>query len=135
MNYRTQTIREALSEGATYNQARNQWTTTRRRAMREQRHAEAVAEHIARGTHRGILPIERDAGGNWMPIAIEDCPRNWTPDRIAAFREYGATICRAISRDPRLADLVAAYVNQGARSANRSKLDRLRGRYGVKIRG
>ena len=133
MNYRTQIIRETMETGATYGEARNVFKAEYRRAQYLAKQAYALAARIERGAYTGTVPITIGENGP-EPIAILDCPRNWTAPMIASFRELGEAICREMARDPRLAKLVTTYVqNGGPDYSQRGEYYRLRTEYGANV--
>ena len=113
MNYHRQLIVDALTNGAKSNgQARNWANDQLHRERQLRRDAYKIAERIERGGHVGLLPIEETPDG-FQVIPILDCPRNWTPDRVAAFRELGRAILREMQANPKINRAIAGYISRG----------------------
>ena len=129
MNFKTQTIREEMAAGATYGEARNVFNQEYRKAKYLARKAYELASRIERGAAPAILPIVLTDGNTVEPIGILDCPRNWTSDRVASFREEGRYIVRQMMRDARLFKLVTTYLRGTPDNAKRGEFYRLRSEY------
>lgn len=106
-----QFIAQEIAESRSLGRNSNAAYRDHQRRQRLQRDAIEIARDIAKDQH-GPTPIQwadgRLAGFELTPI--EDYPRNWTADRIAAHREHGRAILREIESSPHLARLVSHYL-------------------------
>lgn len=99
---------DAIAAGETQQAAQVAYRREMRLAKRTERIAEDLVDTLSRGRYTGLLPIQW-TGEGFEPIAIVDCPRNWTAPQIAAFRELGEAVIEKMQRNPHAAYLIRGY--------------------------
>jgi hypothetical protein len=80
-----------------------------RYAARLARMAAKLVEDAQTGRYTGLLPVSWSEETGWTTIEILDCPRHWTPDQIAAFRELGEAVIAKMHTNPHAAFLIRGY--------------------------
>jgi hypothetical protein len=132
--YRSQFVADLLSLGAEPGAVRHAWQRDCRHRKALERKAHELANCIGNARPIGLVPLDLDDEGRAQVISILDCPRNWTSDRVAAFREEGFAILAAMKRDYRLEALILAYLAGAPEYEQRSRFDRYRTHFGVKVK-